>query len=296
MKRFGVLTISVLLFPIAVQSQEIERLAPDPQTGFQQVRIWLPGQDRTTKPIEMIQIPPGQFQMGTPKNEYGRTTQEHAVHTVTLTKSFWIGKYEVTQEQWRALVGRDLELTRTKGPDNPVYSVSWWDIKEFTDKMTALGFGTFRLPTEAEWEYCCRAGTTTPFWFGDAIYEGQPYEEEVTRLKPYVWYEQTARGRNQAVGQKKPNPWGLYDVHGNIAEYCSDYFLWTSDPNPAVDPIGPPGPGPRVIRDGNYAAPPGYCRSGMRGFFTLLSGERSDYVGFRLAGEIRTAVEEWAGY
>jgi len=280
----------------------MESLAPNPQTGFQQIRIWLPDQDRSSTPLEMVQVPSGQFEMGTPRDEYGRWSNEFETHTVILTKPFWASKYEVTQEQWRALVGRELELldNRGKGPNHPVYNVNWWDIQEFLDKMNALGFGTFRLPTEAEWEYFCRAGTSGQFWFGDVLAPGRSPDDLFPLLDPFLWYQQNGLSKTHPAGEKSANPWGIHDLHGNVSEYCNDYFQSTSSLGVLTDPQGPKyGDPPKyshVIRDGNYDMPPEYCRSGMRGYFFLTNNERSKFVGFRIVRDVEVAVEDWAVY
>jgi formylglycine-generating enzyme required for sulfatase activity len=191
---------------------------------------------------------------------------------VRITKPFYFGKYEVTQAQWEALLGNN--PSNFKAPNNPVERVSWHDVQQFLAKMN-LAFEKrgmlCRLPTEAEWEYACRAGTTTAFCFGN----------NPVLLAQYGWFKGNSGGKAHPVGQGKPNTWGLFDMHGNVWEWCSDWdgkdFYAHSPP---VDPVGPPSGSYRVFRGGAWSHHPERCRSAFRGGYS--PGSRNDDVGFRV--------------
>jgi len=186
--------------------------------------------------LEMLLIPAGKFKMGSPESEKGRDDDE-TQHEVTLTKPFYMGKHEVTQEQWEAVMGNN--RSKTKGAKLPVTDVSWEDCQEFIKKLNENTKGGYRLPTEAEWEYACRAGTTTEYSFGDKITpkDGNYHDSEIN--KPV------------AVGSYKPNAFGLYDMHGNVFEWCNDCYA--KYPAGAVtDPKGPATGTYRVLRGGSF--------------------------------------------
>ncbi len=220
--------------------------------------------------LEMVKIPAGTFTMGSPSDERGRYPREGPQHVVTLTQPFYLGKYEVTQAQWEAVMGMGSNPSRSGGkPNHPVEQVSWDDCQAFIEKLNGMGLGTFRLPTEAEWEYACRAGTDTRFSFGDAL-ECSDSNSYCALMDEYVWwggnrtYGEEQDGSKE-VGRKLPNPWGLYDMHGNVFEWCSDrYGSYRSDPQ--VDPQGSASsmPGPRVVRGGYWGGYALYCRSALR--------------------------------
>jgi formylglycine-generating enzyme required for sulfatase activity len=168
--------------------------------------------------MEFVLIPAGAFEMGSPSNEAGRDDDDGPIHQVTIKNAFYMGKYEVTQEQWRAVMGDNPSYFT--GNDNlPVEQVSWDDVQEFIRKLNAKeGTDKYRLPSEAEWEYACRAGTTTRYSFGDSE----------SRLGEYAWYTDNSGSKTHPVGQKKPNPWGLYDMHGNVWEWVLDGTVYFS--------------------------------------------------------------------
>jgi formylglycine-generating enzyme required for sulfatase activity len=213
--------------------------------------------------LEMILIPAGKFVMGSPASEKGHRINE-TQHEVTLTKPFYMGKYEVTQEQWDAVMVNNRSFYR--GPKLPVTSVSWENCQEFIKKLNAKTSGGYRLPTEAEWEYSCRAGTTTAYSNGDSITKNDSNVEGLS---------------TKVVGSYKPNAFGLYDMHGNVWEWCED---WKVDyPKEAViDPKGPEAGKNRVLRGGSFTGVGMHSRS-ANWFDNLPSTWNIDYLGFRLA-------------
>jgi formylglycine-generating enzyme required for sulfatase activity/predicted Ser/Thr protein kinase len=223
----------------------------------------------------MVSIRSGTFMMGSPASEAGRYGHE-TQHQVTLS-GFKMSKYEVTQAQWLAIMGSN--PSSFKDCDNcPVEKVSWNDIQEFLRKLNALTGKNYRLPTEAEWEYACRAGTTTPFSTGNnlstaqANYDGNyPYNGNAKGVY---------RQKTTPVGSFSPNAWGLYDMHGNVWEWCSD---WYGDyPTSAQsNPKGPSNGSDRVLRGGSWFNDARDCRSAFRAFYAPAG--RYDDSGFRLA-------------
>ena len=198
--------------------------------------------------LEMVWIPPGTFTMGSPSIEQYRDDDERQ-HQVTLTKGFWLGKTEVTQEQWETVMGSN--PSNFKGGRNPVEQVSWNDAQDFCKKA---GNG-LRLPTEAEWEYACRAGSAAAYCFGDSV----------SGLGDYVWYNYNSGSKTHPVGGKKPNAWGLYDMHGNVWEWCEDWYdedYYASSPreDPCNSTAGPY----RVVRGGSWNLISWICRSAFR--------------------------------
>ncbi|MDR3220687.1 MAG: formylglycine-generating enzyme family protein [Candidatus Accumulibacter sp.] len=222
--------------------------------------------------MEFIEIPAGSFMMGADKNFEEADDDETPQHQVTLSKSFYLGKYEVTQAQWEAVMGGN--PSKFKGQGNPVERVSWDDVQKFIQRLNAKeGTNKYRLPTEAEWEYAARAGTTSAYSFGnDAASAGQ-----------YAWYEDNSGQQTHPVGQKQqPNPWGLYDMHGNVWEWVQDWYnAGFYARSPASDPRGTVGGDNRVLRGGSWRNSAGLLRSSLRLYYS------PDYrlvdLGFRLA-------------
>jgi formylglycine-generating enzyme required for sulfatase activity len=214
--------------------------------------------------MEMVWIPAGEFDMGS--NEF---SGEKPIHRVKLTKGFWMGKYEVTQEQWERVMGKN--PANFKGAKNPVDTVSWHDCPEFLKKLNGIvQEGGFRLPTEAEWEYACRAGTKTKFYSGD----------NDSDLVEAGWYSGNSDGKTHPVGEKKPNVFGLHDMHGNVWEWCQD---WYGDyPSETVsDPTGSSSGSYRVLRGGSWYCTPSVCRSAVRPNYGVPSFA-GIYIGFRV--------------
>ncbi|MEZ6061805.1 MAG: formylglycine-generating enzyme family protein [Planctomycetaceae bacterium] len=204
-----------------------------------------PGEIRELTPlgIKFVWCPPGTFVMGSKEDAFGRKMNEPQVE-VTLTKGFWMQQTEVTQTQYKALMG--INPAFHKGEQQPVESISWDDANEFCRRMSELpseksAGNTYRLPTEAEWEYACRAGTTTVFSFGDND-EG---------AEDYGWFNVNSERTTHPVAGKLPNPWGLYDMHGNVAEWCSDLYGEYSSA-PVTDPAGGESGDKRVLRGGGW--------------------------------------------
>jgi uncharacterized protein (TIGR02996 family) len=209
--------------------------------------------------MEFTWIWPGTFLMGSPRDELERSWHE-AQHRVTLTQGFWIGTAPVTQDQWKAVTGSNPSIFRGQR-DLPVVGVSWDDCQEFCTKLSQRTGWTCRLPTEAEWEYTCRAGTTTPFHFGatlptsQANYNGNyPYPGDSKGIY---------RQKSMPVGSFPANAWGLVDVHGNVLEWCADRY-GACPPSDSTDPQGAEIGRERVLRGGSWISGAGYCRSAFR--------------------------------
>ena len=218
--------------------------------------------------LEMVLIPAGKFKMGSPASEKYRNDKE-AQHEVTLTKPFYMGKYEITQEQYEAVVGKN--PSSTKGAKLPVTNVSWEDCQEFIKKLNAKTNGYYRLPSEAEWEYACRAGATTAYSFGDEI---TPKDAN---------YVDSKIGKPVAVGSYKPNAFCLYDMHGNVWEWCEDWKDWKADypVGSVTDPKGPVTGKRRVIRGGSFNRIELTARSSY--WENHTPSTRISFNGFRLA-------------
>jgi len=181
-------------------------------------------------PIEFVKIAPGEFMMGCVTGDKDCLEDEVPRHKVQLTQGFELGKYEVTQAQWEAVMGPDSNPSETKGPKNPVDSVNKAEIHAFLDKLNVKNDGyKYRLPTEAEWEYAARAGAPDP---------------PRASLGEYAWFADNSDDESHPVGLKKPNAWGLYDMLGNVREWVDDraaYYDYTPLPEVSVDPKGPQG-------------------------------------------------------
>ena len=262
-----------------------------------------PGQTKTVDlgggvRLELVWIPPGEFMMGSPDSESGRFDNEGPQHRVKITRGFWMGKYEVTQSQWQAVMGHNPSYFKNAGGSAPVEQVSWDDCREFIQKVSSRSGQAFRLPTEAEWEYACRAGTTSALYTGPLRILGDRNGPE---LDPIAWYggnsgvtyeggcdssnwpekqyNHTAAGTH-TVGQKRPNAFGLYDMIGNVWEWCRD---WHGDypSGTQTDPQGPSSGSGRVLRGGSWLSSARLCRSAYRDWY---APDSRDYFfnGFRV--------------
>ena len=225
--------------------------------------------------MEMIYCAPGEFLMGSPSSEE-RRCQNETQHRVKLTKGFWLGKYEVTQAQWRSVMGNN--PSHWKGDELPVEDVSWDDCKKFIDKVNeTLGDGVVRLPTEAEWEYACRAGSTTAYSWGDAL------NGESANCDGYYPYGTTVKGpylnKTAPVGKYNANAWGFHDMHGNVWEWCNDRY-GEYPMEDAIDPTGPAFGSNRVLRGGGWYSSSADCRSAYRDWYE--SSQHYNHSGFRL--------------
>jgi len=240
--------------------------------------------------MRMAWIPAGSFEMGSPSSEPGRGSDERR-HQVTLTQDYLMAETEVTQRQWRAVMGSDPSHF-DGGGDLPVESVSWHEAIEFCNELSKreglkpayrveddeiiweTGADGYRLPTEAEWEYACRAGARTSFWAGDSIPE----------LEGAGWYSSNSGERTHPVGQKGPNRWGLLDVHGNVWEWCWDRAA-AYPFEPATDPAGPVPGSHRIVRGGSWGNLASYCRSAARS--NCHQDTRYPHLGLRFVRSMR---------
>jgi len=229
--------------------------------------------------MKLVLIPKGTFMMGSPASEEHHDESE-TQHEVTISKDYYLGVTEVTQGQYEKVMGTNpsffqkRELRKSDSSMYPVEQVSWEDAVEFCKKLSDLpeekkAVREYRLPTEAEWEYACRAGSKTAYSFG----------ESSKSLGDYAWFRRNSNGQTHPVGEKKANAWGLYDMHGNVSEWCSD---WHGDYSKGVvsDPIGPREGLERVARGGIWGGPAETARSGSRAW---RNPAVQYYDGFRVA-------------
>lgn len=226
----------------------------------------------------LVWIPPGTFMMGSPANEVDRESDEGPRTSVYLSRGFFMGKYEVTQREYQAVKGTN-PSSFTGDLDRPVEQVTWYEATDYCVRLTTqertagrlpAGY-VYRLPTEAEWEYSCRAGTTTRFSHGD--------DPGYTQLGQYGWYSANSGSATHPVGGKLPNPWGLHDMHGNVWEWCYDWYGGFSGGS-LTDPVGPVSGSSRVIRGGGWYIYGRYCRSAYRSDGS--PDVRNGYIGFRV--------------
>ena len=250
--------------------------------------------------FRMRWIPPGRFWMGSPESEAGRYEWEGPRHQVTLTRGFWLGETPCTQALWEEVTAEN--PSRFRSPDRPVEQVSWDDCQELLKALNERLPGLeARLPTEAEWEYACRAGTETSTYTGELEILGK---NNAPLLDGIAWYGGNSgvdfelengydssdwpekqysheKAGTHPVARKAPNPWGLYDMLGNVLEWCSDFWQDSYDEEAVEDPVGPVEGSRRVIRGGSWSGIARLVRSARRGAY--LPGSRNDYLGFRLA-------------
>ncbi|MFN9401067.1 MAG: formylglycine-generating enzyme family protein, partial [Dolichospermum sp.] len=234
--------------------------------------------------LEMVEIPAGTFYMGSPTYEMGRSDDEGPQHQVNVP-SFFIGKYPLTQAQYQAIMGNNPAYF--KGNNRPVEFVIWNDAVAFCQKLSQKTGKNYKLPSEAQWEYACRAGTTTPFYFGESItpelvnYDG----EYAYAAAPKGKY----RGQTTDVGTFPPNAFGLYDMHGNVLEWCEDDWQENYINAPVNESALISRSDCKLLRGGSWDYIPDYCRSAFRSFYSLLDDD-SSCIGFRVvcSGAART--------
>jgi formylglycine-generating enzyme required for sulfatase activity len=228
-------------------------------------------------PSHLVWIPPGRFLMGSAPEEQDRERDESPEHWVDIRHGFWLSKYECTQAEYEAIIGPH-NSAHPGYNTYPVEMVRWEAAMYYADQLTRrereagrlpAGY-VYRLPTEAEWEYACRAGTTTRYSFGD--------DPEYTELASYGWWAGNAQGHPHPVGQLRPNPWGLYDMHGNVFEWCYDSY--GPYPGASAEPSGPKPGTAHVYRGGSWICPPEVLRSACRHGAAPILGS---YIGFRVA-------------
>ncbi|MCX5662050.1 MAG: formylglycine-generating enzyme family protein [Planctomycetota bacterium] len=217
--------------------------------------------------LKMVLIPAGKFLMGSPETEKWRLSNE-VQHGVTISKSFYMASTPVTQAQWQTVMGNNPSLF--DGDNLPVEQVSWDDAVAFCKKLSAKEGKTCRLPTEAQWEYACRAGTTTAYNTGD----------DEKALAEAGWYRGNSDDKPHPVGQKKANAWGLYDMHGNVLQWCSDWYGGYYKKEAATDPTGANTGSDRVLRGGFWKGNTWDCRAAVRA--RSFPGTRDDRYGFRV--------------
>ncbi len=243
--------------------------------------------------FDFVYIPPGNFIMGSELSDPERDSSDWPAHEVKISEGFWLMKNEVTQSQWRSVTGSNPSYFKNKyveggeeseldnpcgdnqkyhsGRDGcPVERVSWHDCVKFIAALNSTETGIYGLPAEAEWEYACRAGSNTSYYWGESP-EGN-----------YFWYMDNAYNKPQAVCIKLPNGWGLYDMSGNASEWCSDWAenVYERSGAPAVDPPGPPKGEYKIVRGGNWAVRSQYSRSAARSMQKPENGDM--YTGLRL--------------
>jgi formylglycine-generating enzyme required for sulfatase activity len=235
--------------------------------------------------IKLVQIPEGCFKMGSPANEQGRSEDEGPVRRICVN-AFQMGKYEITQEQWREVMGTTPAYFKNRA-SYPVEQVSWNEVQEFISRLNKISKKTYRLPTEAEWEYAARAGTTTVRYWGNDISCNKAMYANSNQIK--TWGECMESIRDQGllshftapVGSYPPNQFGLHDMLGNVAEWCADWYSESYDPNDAQDnPTGPETGSFRVQRGGSWANTPSSIRAASRSF--LRPDDKFFMTGFRL--------------
>jgi len=256
---------------------------PTPTPLPAEISVDLPGLPADATPLVMVLIPAGGFVMGStdgPDWSYYYGT-EQPVHEVNIAYDFYIGRYEVTQAQWLTLIDRN--PSEQKGANRPVDKLIWTETQEFIDALNMLGLGVFRLPSEAEWECACRAGTVTRFFFGDSDCRPAVHCDDCN-LDAYAWWCGNTTDFTRPVGLLLPNPFGLYDVHGNAMEWCEDDWHATYDGAPADGSawVDSPRGVARVVRGGGGIEARDF-RSAMRLWNCVTC--RTVGTGFRLVME-----------
>jgi formylglycine-generating enzyme required for sulfatase activity len=242
-----------------------ERAVPSPTVPPSAVSIDL----GNNVAMKLVPIPVGEFMMGREDVASYYTGDEAPRHKVTIRRPFYMGMYAVTQEQYEQVMGKN--PSNVKGAQNPVENVSWDDAVAFCRNFSAKTGKAVRLPTEAEWEYACRAGSKTQFSYGD----------DYADLAHYAWYRENSEGKTHPVGQKMPNAWGLYDMHGNVLEWCADWLGWYGC-GKETNPTGPAAGSFRVLRGGSCCDDGWACRSAHRQGSSFHPSGKFPQIGFRV--------------
>jgi formylglycine-generating enzyme required for sulfatase activity len=224
--------------------------------------------------MKLALIPAGKFLMGSPVDEKGHFKNESPRHVVAITKPFYMSVHPVTQQQYEQVMGEN--PSDFKGEQNPVETVSWGEALEFCKRVSRKTGKRVSLPTEAQWEYACRAGSKTRFSYGD--------DDDYARLDDYAWYDKNCDNRPHPVGQKKPNAWGLFDMHGGVLQWCSDWFAPYANER-SQDPEGPDSGKTRVLRGGCWCYGSVACRAAIRGGNSPY--DRYRIMGFRVSADLK---------
>ncbi len=246
----------IVVTPLRMSGEQLKEIIPAPST----ITVNLPGIAEGAKPLDMVLIPAGTFTMGSPVDEQDRYPDEGPQHEVTISKPFYMGKYEVTNAQFRVYRSdhdsQDYSGFTLNSDDQPVVNLIWDDAVGFCQWLEQQNPGMeFRLPTEAEWEYACRAGTAERFYWGD--------DADYSEAEDYSWHTGNSGGPSHTVGLKLPNPWDLYDMSGNVWEWCSDWLgSYSSDAQ--IDPLGPSSGTSHVLRGGSSFDIQRHLRSAYR--------------------------------
>ena len=246
--RLGVEAVAVALWVVVIGAGASRRAEAAGEEAGPKLQLVLDVGGGAT--MELVLIRPGSFDMGSEKGQ----ANEKPVHKVTLKKAFYIGKFEVTKEQWQAVMGAN--PSNLRDPKRPVEIMTWNTCQDFVRKLSEKTGRKFALPSEAEWEYACRAGSTTEYCFGDAE----------ASLGEYAWYKGNSENMTHVVGQKKPNKWGLFDMHGSVWEWCEDVWHESYEGAPTDGSAWVEGGDQRrrVLRGGSWYYTAQYCRSAFR--------------------------------
>ena len=224
--------------------------------------------------MQFVLIPAGEFEMGSPSKEKDRSDSESPTHKVTIQHSFYLGRSAVTQKQWEKIIENN--PSHFKGENRPVEMISWVEAQQYITKLNEKeGTDKYRLPSEAEWEYACRAGMQTKCFFGD----------DESKLNEYAWYAGNSGGKTHVIGQKKPSPWGLYDMYGNVWEWVQDEWHESYSVAPSDGSAWEDGSSSnRVSRGCSWLCDPKFCRSAGR--FKREPESCFANLGFRLLREL----------
>lgn len=267
--RVGLLVVPAVLLVISPFVWARMELRYAPSMTFEDNARTRPGEEMKVGDYWFVWAPPGRFRLGSPDGETDRANDELA-HVVTISRGFWLGKFEVTQRQWREIMGGN--PSRFAGCDScPVENVPPADCMQFIDELSKLSQKSYRLPTEAEWEYAARAGARSA-WASGA---------DAAQLDSVAWHSGNSGQKTHPAGEKRPNAWGLYDMHGNVREWCADWY----GPYAAerqIDPQGPDWGELHVVRGGGWASSPADCRSARRETYQEGYFQPKDDIGFRL--------------